>query len=354
MHIEEHKRLAPYTTIGLGGPARWFVSCSNEEDIREALKWAETYSHKIFVLAGGSNSLIADAGFPGLVIHIGLKGMEWKESGTVRVSAGEDWDPFVQSCLKRGFSGLESLSGIPGSVGSTPIQNVGAYGQEVKDTIVGVTAINRTSLKSVYFSNQDCDFSYRMSRFKGQGRDQFIITSVDFKLKTDSVAAITYPELERTLMTQPQWQNHNLSRSERLQLIRDTVIGIRSGKGMVIRPSDPDSRSLGSFFMNPIVSTQDKERIIQLAAAESILPAPNAFPAGDNTWKLSAAWLIEHSGTRKGEQLGGAAVSSKHSLALINRDRATTDDILKLANKIRDRVRRKFDIELHQEPELIR
>ena len=353
MHLEEHKSLAPYTTIGLGGPARWFVSCRTQEDVIEALKWAAVNQQRVFLLAGGSNSLIADKGFPGLVIHIHLTGLKWQNSGSVTVSAGEDWDAFVKTAVTQGFAGVECLSGIPGSVGSTPIQNVGAYGQEVKDTITSVQVLSRRTLTPHTFTKDQCDFSYRMSRFKGHDRDQFVITSVTFQLKPDGGPTILYPELAKALEENPAWHGA-LSSAEKLKLTRETVLQIRARKGMVVNPQEPDSRSLGSFFTNPIVSSQHKDQF--LAAAQTLnLSNPPLFPGVDaNSWKLSAAWLIEHSGTKKGETLGGAAVSSKHSLALINKDHATTADILQLAARIKERVLKVFHIHLDQEPELIR
>lgn len=353
MHLEEHKSLASYTTIGLGGTARWFVSCTTQADIVSALKWAQSNQQKVFVLGGGSNSLIADEGFPGLVIRIQLTGIDWQKSGSITVSAGEDWDNFVQASVNHGFAGIECLSGIPGSVGSTPIQNVGAYGQEVKDTIASVQVLSRSTFLPQAFTKEECDFSYRMSRFKRSDRDQFIITSVTFQLKPNAEPSILYPELKRALEADASWQNNNLSPSARLQLTRSTVIQIRSKKGMVINPSDPDSRSLGSFFTNPMVSLQQKEQVIAVAKRLN-LPNPPIFPGPDaNLWKLSAAWLIEHSGTKKGELCGGAAVSSKHTLALINKDQAKTKDILSLATRIKERVQNVFHIALEQEPDLI-
>lgn len=353
MQIEEHKPLSSFTTIGLGGPARWYISCTTRDEVKEALQWAKTRSQPIFILAGGSNSLIADEGFLGLVIHLNLKGTQWQDKGIVTVAAGESWDEFVEQSVARGFSGIECLSGIPGSVGSTPIQNVGAYGQEVRDTIAYVEALDRTTLESVKISNIDCDFSYRMSRFKNQDRDRFVILSVTFKLNVDGVTKITYPELKNMILTQIRASESCLSQLERLRLIRETVIQIRARKGMVVRKEDPDSRSLGSFFMNPIVSSTDKDRILALATAEKLLPAPQVFPAENQCWKIPAAWLIEQAGIKKGETLGGAAVSSKHTLALINHHYATTKDILELAESIQQRVFKKFGIKLQQEPEFI-
>lgn len=354
MYLEEHKPLAPYTTIGLGGAARWFVSCTTQADVIAALKWAQSHHQKVFVLAGGSNSLIADEGFPGLVIHIHLTGMAWQTSGSVTVSAGEDWDTFVYASVNRGFGGIECLSGIPGFVGSTPIQNVGAYGQEVRDTISSVQVLNRSTLLPLTFTKEECDFSYRMSRFKGADRDKFVITAVTFQLKPHAGPAILYPELERALHAHPDWHKNDLSSAARLQLTRNTVIQIRAKKGMVVNPTDPDSRSLGSFFTNPLVSTQQKEQVLAKAKILQLPPPPVFSSTHADSWKLSAAWLIEHSGTKKGEACGGAAVSSKHTLALINKDRAKTKDILDLAERIKERVQRVFHISLEQEPDLIR
>jgi UDP-N-acetylmuramate dehydrogenase len=336
VHVQEHVPLAPLTTIGIGGPARFFIRATTVDEVREALAWAEQHAQTVFLLGGGSNLLISDEGFDGLVIHLQLRGVvveseEKYEYVMVKVAAGEPWDPFVARAVESGWAGIECLSGIPGSAGATPIQNVGAYGQEVSETIARVEALDRKSGLVTWFTNWDCRFGYRSSLFKNIERDRYIILSVTFRLKRGGEAAVKYPELRRYI------DERGVSLDD-LRGVRDAVIAIRKRKGMVIDPADPDTRSDGSFFMNPIVP-------------EPIAGAPH-FPAANGV-KLSAAWLIEHAGFPKGFIHGNVGISTKHTLAIINRGGGTAAEVLELVRMIQDRVREKFGVELQPEPNFI-
>jgi len=335
--IEQNVALAPFTTIGIGGPARFFARVTDIDALREALDWARDHSQPLFILGGGSNLLISDDGFDGLVVHVDLRGVTVEskdEYATVRVAAGEVWDDFVAMAVVRGWAGIECLSGIPGSVGATPIQNVGAYGQEVSETVARVEVLDRRDGLVKTLTNWDCRFSYRSSLFKNYERERYVVTAVTFRLKVGGNATVRYPELARFV------EERGVALDD-LQGVRGAVIAIRKRKGMVLDASDPDTRSDGSFFMNPIVDAS-------LATEEM----PH-FPASEGMVKLSAAWLIEHAGFEKGFALGNAGLSTKHTLAVINRGGATAREVLALVELIQRRVREKFGIELQPEPNFI-
>jgi UDP-N-acetylmuramate dehydrogenase len=337
--LQENVPLAPLTTIGIGGPARYYTRASTVDAIREALAFAAGLP--VFILAGGSNLLIADAGFPGLVIHIDLRGVTVEsedEYATVRVAAGESWDKFVATAVERGWAGIECLSGIPGSVGATPIQNVGAYGQDVSETIIRVEALDRKTGLVRTFTNEECRFGYRASLFKNVERDRYVVLAVTFRLKRGGPASVRYPELKRYL-------EEGRESPDDLRSVRNAVIAIRKRKGMVIDPSDPDTRSDGSFFMNPIITQSEYESF-------PAKDAPN-FPAGKGHVKLSAAWLIENAGFHKGFVHGNVGLSTKHSLALINRGNASAREAIELVQMIQSKVREKFGVEIHPEPNFI-
>ncbi|HYC91237.1 MAG TPA: UDP-N-acetylmuramate dehydrogenase [Thermoanaerobaculia bacterium] len=340
MDLQENVSLAPLTTIGIGGPARFFLRVTSVDELREALAWAG--DRPVFLLGGGSNLLISDAGFDGLVIHLDLRGMTVEsedEYAMVKVAAGEPWDGFVAYAVSQGWAGIECLSGIPGSTGATPIQNVGAYGQEVAETIVRVEALDRTTGTVVWFTNWDCRFGYRSSIFKNYERERYAVLSVTFRLKRGGCATIRYPELQKYV------DERGVSVDD-LQGVRDSVIAIRKRKGMVLDPGDPDTRSDGSFFMNPIVSASDYEAFAKIA------PEAPHFPSGDEI-KLSAAWLIEHAGFHKGFVHGNVGLSSKHSLAVINRGGGTAAEVVELVRMIQAKVRERFGVEIHPEPNFI-
>ena len=345
MKIEENVPLAPLTTIGIGGPARFFFRASTVDEIRQALEWARDEKKPVFILGGGSNLLISDDGFNGLVIAVDLRGITLESEdrfATVKAAAGEPWDAFVAHAVKNKWAGVECLSGIPGSIGATPIQNVGAYGQDVSETIIRVEALDRETGRVRSFNNEECRFGYRASLFKNHERDRYIILSVTFRLERGGAAAVRYPELKKYLEERGQ-------SLEDLQTVREAVIAIRKRKGMVLDPNDPDTRSDGSFFMNPILNSAEFEAFRRHPGTEG---APN-FPGGDDTVKLSAAWLIEHSGFHKGFVHKNVGLSSKHTLALINRGGGTAAEAVELVRMVQDRVREKFGVEIHPEPNFI-
>jgi UDP-N-acetylmuramate dehydrogenase len=348
MRIEENKSLAPLTTLGIGGPARWFVSASNEADIAESAAWAREKDVPLFVLGGGSNLLVADAGFNGLVLHIALKGIHVQEGVTgsgervYSVAAGEAWDRFVQRTVDDDCAGLECLAGIPGTAGGTPVQNVGAYGQEVSSVIDHVRAFDLHEQVFVEFSASECAFAYRQSRFNTTDCGRYAVTRVDYRLKLRGNATLKYADLQKAFVT-----NAKPGLREAVEAVRS----IRRSKGMLIVQGDPDSRSAGSFFKNPIVSRERAACVALKAGAD-----PPRFPAGpgkENDVKLSAAWLIDKAGFTKGYMLGRAGISSKHTLALVNRGGATAAAILMLAGKIRDTVEERFGIQLQIEPVML-
>lgn len=344
--IERGVPLAPFTTLGIGGPARFFTSAASVDDVREALEWAQSNGQSLFFLGGGSNVLVADHGFDGLVVRIDLRGTTVidEDPGTVNVkaAAGEPWDDFVAFVVARGWAGVECLSGIPGTTGATPIQNVGAYGQEVSETIVRVEALDRTTGRVVWLTNWDCRFSYRSSLFKVRERERYVILSVTFHLKVREAASIRYPELHQYAA------EHGIDDHD-LPGVREAVLAIRRRKGMVLDPADPDTRSDGSFFTNPILPSAQLPAFLARARAEVGETAIPHFPSGDEV-KLSAAWLIEHAGLHKGFVHGNAGLSSKHTLAVINRGGATAAEVLELVDLVQRRVRDTFGIELQQEP----
>ena len=341
--IERNVPLAPLTTLGIGGPAKYFFRAESVDQIREALAWASSISEPLLILAGGSNVLIADQGFPGVVVQIALRGInvesEDGESVIVKVAAGERWDEFVALAVENRWAGIECLSGIPGSTGATPIQNVGAYGQEVSETIASVKTLDRSTGRVTSLTNRECGFGYRSSLFKNREKDRYVVLAVTFRLRPNGAPSVRYPELRKYL------EEHSAS-VEDLKQVRDAVIAVRRRKGMVLDPNDPDTRSDGSFFMNPIISRSAFE---ELSARAGKLPN---FPAGDDV-KLSAAWLIENAGFTKGFTHGNVGLSAKHSLAIVNRGGGTAREVLELVRMIQQKVREKFGMEIQPEPNFI-
>jgi UDP-N-acetylmuramate dehydrogenase len=338
MQFREQVLLAPYTTFKIGGPARWFADAASEPDILEAVEFARERNLPLFALGGGSNLLASDEGFAGLVLRVALKGIEL-QGDTFNVAAGEDWDAFVTHAVERGYAGIECLAGIPGTAGGTPIQNVGAYGQEVSETIIGVRALNLDTLKLVEFSNADCGFEYRRSIFNTTERGKYIVTGASYQLRKGDSPKIAYADLKR------HFEN---ATAPSLREVSDAVRQIRRGKGMYIVAGDPDCRSAGSFFKNPIVPAQQYKRI----AAREQVDVPH-YPAGDGSVKIPAAWLLERAGFHKGYALGAAGISTRHTLALVNRGGAKASDIFALRDRIVSDVAAKFDIRLEPEPVLL-
>jgi UDP-N-acetylmuramate dehydrogenase len=335
MQIERDVPLAPRTTLGIGGAARELVRVTSAGELAEAVRTDEP----VLVLGGGSNLVIGDAGFPGRVLHIAIPGIAI-DGDVVTAGAGVAWDDFVAKMVAAGRSGVECLSGIPGLVGATPMQNVGAYGQEVADTILEVTAMARHTGEVVAFKPAQCHFAYRASVFKGTSR--WVITSVAFRLPEHADSApIRYPELARALGIAE-------GGTAPLARVRETVIALRRGKGMVVDAGDPESRSAGSFFTNPIVDA------VALAALDARFGAAMPrWPQRDGMTKLSAAWLIEKAGFTKGYTVGRAGISTKHALALVNRGGATAQELLALAHEIQRGVRDALGVQLEPEPVII-
>jgi UDP-N-acetylmuramate dehydrogenase len=368
--IIENVPLAPYSTIRIGGPARYYLRAETIESLREGLAWARSASIPIFILGGGSNTVFADAGFDGLVIHLCTRGMHFEPEATgpdvpskqesnagearpgtviVRVEAGESWDAFVAETVRRGLQGIECLSGIPGSCGATPIQNVGAYGQEVSETISRVHLINRESGEESILMAQDCDFGYRMSRFKSRDVGKFIVTRVEFRLRPDCLPQLRYGELSRFVSEQ-------FGASPSLSQVRQAVLAIRRKKAMVIEPGEINSRSCGSFFMNPVLKSDRLAFVAEKARKAEVLHAGEEVPAfdcGDGNVKVPAAWLIERSGISKGMRHGGVGVSEKHVLALVNFEQGTQHELIELKSIIQSRVRKVFGIDLEPEPVIL-
>jgi UDP-N-acetylmuramate dehydrogenase len=340
-------RLADHTTIGLGGPARGFVPADTEAGLIEAVQAADSRGEPVLILGGGSNLVVADEGFDGTVIQVATRGVGHAEPGLVTVAAGEEWDAVVAGTIAAGLAGLECLSGIPGLAGATPIQNVGAYGQEVAQVITDVRAYDRKDRKILFIPNEQCGFGYRTSFFRGG--DRHVVLGVTFRLDPDPLSApVRYPELAAAL---------GIGVGERVKCaeVRSAVLGLRRRKGMVIDPADPDTRSVGSFFVNPVLDAAALARVEATARArcgeDTKVPR---FDAGDGMVKVPAAWLIERAGFGKGYDPGnGARISAKHTLALVNTGSATTSALIALARQIRDGVQDRFGVRLAPEPVLI-
>ena len=343
MQLQENVPLAPLTTIGIGGPARFFFRAATVDDVIEALAWAREREQSVFFLGGGSNLLIADAGFDGLVVQLDLRGITVFDENAgyvmVKVAAGEPWDRFVKFAVRREWAGVECLSGIPGSTGATPIQNVGAYGQEVSETVARVETLDRTTNRVVWLTNEECRFGYRSSLFKNIERERYVVLSVTFRLRAGGEATLKYPELRKYV------DERGIALDD-LAGVREAVIAIRKRKGMVLDKRDPDTRSDGSFFMNPILTA------IQYAAFAERAPDAPHFPSGEDR-KLSAAWLIEHAGFQKGFTHGNVGLSTKHTLAIVNRGGGTAAEVVELTRMIQERVRETFGVEIHPEPNFI-
>jgi UDP-N-acetylmuramate dehydrogenase len=344
MHLIENQPLAPLTTFGIGGLARWFVEAATEAEIEEAVVWATGRGVDLFVLGGGSNLLVSDDGFNGLVLKIGLPGSDPIDSGsefkTLSAGAGISWEECVNQAVAANCAGIECLAGIPGTVGGTPVQNVGAYGQEVSTVIDRVRAYDRHERVFVELAASECGFSYRRSRFNTTDRNRFIVTRVDYRLTRDGTPTVRYADLERSLAA-----SHPDGSQPTLKEVAAVVRRVRQNKGMLLVEGDPDCRSAGSFFKNPVIT----EALFQKVAACNAA-APKFASGEPGLVKIPAAWLIEHAGFGKGFALGAAGISSKHTLALINRGGATAAEIVALADQIQTAVASRFGIELEMEP----
>jgi UDP-N-acetylmuramate dehydrogenase len=353
MLLIENQPLAPLTTFGIGGLARWFVEATTEAEIEEAVAWSTGRGIDLFVLGGGSNLLISDAGFNGLVLKICLPDFDFidsdNESKIICAGAGVPWDDCVNRAIASNCAGIECLAGIPGTVGGTPVQNVGAYGQEVSTVIDRVRAFDRHERAFVEMNAADCAFSYRRSRFNTNDRNRFIVTRVDYRLARDGAPTIRYPDLARALM-----ETENPSLNE----VAAAVRLIRQNKGMLLVEGDPNCRSAGSFFKNPVVREESVPEIAARSTGLSFTKKPPQFPAGPGEVKLSAAWLIEEAGFHRGYRLGKAGISRRHTLALVNygdadQSGSSAAEILVLADQIRSTVESQFGVRLEIEPVLV-
>ncbi len=343
LSVRENVDLAELTTLKIGGRARFFAAASNETEIVEAFDFAARNNLETFVLGGGSNILISDDGFDGLVLQIAVKGISIGEKADeiVRVTAGagEDWDLFCKFCAENDLQGVECLSGIPGFVGGSPVQNIGAYGQEVAETIRLVRCFDRKAGEFVELSNAECRFAYRSSVFNTAQKNRYVVTSVIFALKFGGKPKIAYRDLQDFFGDAPPT----------LIETREAVIKIRRAKSMVVRADDPNSRSAGSFFKNPIVSKEEFKKIEKRAAANGIENIP-FYTIDEKSVKIPAAWLIENSGFQKGYESGRAGISTAHTLAIVNRGGANARDVLRLKTEIQAKVQEKFRVELLPEP----
>lgn len=350
IRVQEQVSLAPYTTFRIGGPASYFCEVASEAELVEAVQFARERGLKIFILGGGSNLLIADEGFDGLVIHIvitdpiplvqPLPGSRFVEC---TVAAGIEWNAFVLHLCEQGISGIECLAGIPGSVGGTPVQNVGAYGQEVASTITAVRAFDLETDDFVTLTHDQCGFAYRHSIFNTTHRGRYIVTAVTFRFDRDARPNLTYADLQRHFA---DWDvNHPAPTPLD---VYHAVRAIRHRKGMLIVEGEADCRSAGSFFKNPVVPRSTLDHIV----ANLHLPVGEIphWPAAEEQIKLPAAWLLEKAGFTKGFALGHAGISSRHTLALINRGHATAADIAALRDRIVSEVQSRFGVTLEQEP----
>ncbi|MEU6774603.1 UDP-N-acetylmuramate dehydrogenase [Streptomyces sp. NPDC046759] len=344
MQVLHDAPLAPLTTFRLGGPATRLVTAETDAEVIAAVRDADDSATPLLVVGGGSNLVIGDKGFEGTALRIATRGVELRGT-TLELAAGEVWSDAVARTVEAGLAGIECLAGIPGSAGATPIQNVGAYGQEVSSTITEVVAYDRHAGETVTLANEDCAFSYRHSRFKADP-DRYVVLRVRFELEDAGglSAPVKYAETARAL---------GVEAGDRVPLAeaRETVLKLRTGKGMVLDPEDHDTWSAGSFFTNPIL-TDEQYAVFHARVRERLGDGvePPAYPAGKGRTKTSAAWLIDKAGFTKGYGTGPARISTKHTLALTNRGGATTEDLLTLAREVVAGVREAFGVTLVNEP----
>jgi UDP-N-acetylmuramate dehydrogenase len=343
MIVQENVALAPLTTLQVGGAARFFVAADSIAAVQEAVQFASSQRLSLLVLGGGSNVVISDAGWPGLVLKVAVCGTDQREEAgkiVFEVGAGEDWDAFVARAVSHECAGVECLSGIPGSVGGTPVQNVGAYGQEVADTIESVLVFDLRDYQIRELCAEACGFGYRTSLFNTSERGRYIILRVTYALTQGVKPKIEYADLKKYFAGR--------STTPTLAEARLAVREIRASKAMLIAPGDEDSRSLGSFFKNPIVSEAKYQELAERSGTRG-LEIPS-YPAAKEQRKIPAAWLVEHSGFSKGYSAGHAGISRKHALAIVNRGGATAAEIVGLKNSIQQHVQETWGIQLETEP----
>jgi UDP-N-acetylmuramate dehydrogenase len=338
--------LAPLTTFELGGPARFFCQAATSEDVVWALRWAGERNLPVFVLGGGSNVVVGEAGFFGLVLQLAARGTEFRSQGDhvlLEAQAAEPWDDVVAAAVARDLAGIECLSGIPGSAGATPIQNVGAYGQEVADTLCSLRVLDRRTLQVRELPAAECGFAYRNSVFK-RDPERAIVLSASFALRPGAEPMVAYRELANALAGRARAS---------LAEVREAVLDLRRKKSMVYDANDPNRRSAGSFFTNPIVSADQAAAVSAQAVAERIVQAPEEvpqYPLPDGRVKLAAGWLVERAGAQRGLRMGPVGVSSRHALALVHHGGGSTADLIRLAVHVRDTVALRLGITLVPEP----
>jgi len=354
MTIQENVPLAPLTTLQVGGTARYFAELKREDEVQEAAQFAKSRDLPLFVLGGGSNLVVADSGWPGLVLRITIGGIAQNKTDgpgnavLFSVGAGVEWDDFVAQAVVKNCAGVECLSGIPGSVGGTPVQNVGAYGQEVSETIESVRVFDLKDDRTLVLPKPACGFRYRTSIFNTTERGRYIILRVNYRLKRGCAASLKYADLQKHFAERSPEKKTPPSLAE----VREAVRAIRRSKGMLIVPGDDDCRSVGSFFKNPVLSEAGFKELTVRAAAKGLgIPSyPARSQDKDAQHKVSAAWLVEHSGFSKGYAAGAAGISHKHALALINRGDAKASDIVGLKDEIQRGVQAEWGILLEPEP----
>lgn len=339
--------LAPLTNLKLGGTARYFIEVEGLETAKEAVRWALRHDLPLAVIAGGSNVVVADGGWTGILLRMAMRGIALEREGDVvmvTAAAGEPWDELVARCVGDKLAGIECLAGIPGSVGATPIQNVGAYGQEVSEVVENVQVLDRKSLEVRSFSGAECGFGYRTSSFR-ENPGRFLVLAVTFRLLRGGTPIVKYPQLEGALRARRA--------APTTAEVREAVLELRRAKSMVVDPTDPNSRSVGSFFINPVLDAASLAALTDEArGCGALLPGESlpTFPIGDGRFKMPAAWLIEHSGFEKGLQRGSVGISDAHALALVHHGGGTTAEFVALARDIREGVLQRFSIELQPEP----
>jgi UDP-N-acetylmuramate dehydrogenase len=341
MVIRDAVPLAPLTTLELGGPARHLVEAADDDAIAEALRWAEARRLPAAILGAGSNLVVGDAGFDGLVVRIATRGVRFDAAGgdvLLTAAAGEPWDPVVAETVARGLGGIECLSGIPGLCGATPIQNVGAYGQEVAETIRSVRVLERATWRTRELAPAECGFGYRHSAFK-HDPERFVVLGVTFALRPAAAPALRYREVADALAA---------TAGPTLADARAAVLVLRGRKSMLVTPGDPNRRSAGSFFTNPLVSAQQADQVAARAGTEGT--AMPRWPTGDGRVKLSAGWLIERAGITRGLRRGAVGVSTAHALALVHHGGGTTAALIALAREVSAAVQSRFGVALVPEP----
>jgi len=345
LNVEHYVPLAARCTLGVGGSARFFVRAQDEKTLLASLEWADAGGVAVRVLGGGSNVVVSDDGVDALVVRIGLRGRRARDDDggshvELTAAAGEPWDDLVEYATGRGWAGLECLSGIPGLVGAAPIQNIGAYGQEIAGTLVRVRAYDRIARAITVLGHEECAFTYRDSVFKSGEPDRYVVLDVTFRLEKGGAPTLRYPELEKRVA-------ESTTAPPTLGDVRHAVLGLRRAKSMLLDASDENHRSCGSFFLNPVVSSEELPRIERRVG----VPMPT-YPQADGSTKLSAAWLIERAGFTKGQRRGAVGLSTKHSLAVVCHEAARAAEVLAFAREIRDRVRDRLGVSLVPEPTL--